>query len=171
MQFQGKCEFIYQMKPQRFDEAKAESARADASHGGAPHASELKLYRNGAPLTNGVLDAAGGIYACLTYERRMFITMITSGGDSQLVHLIFKDKVEYEQTLALIKNEFGLRVSTQDGKLVSYARSISEKLHDGIEIAIFDAQKEDDFVLCPSCGAKNKYDASMPYCMDCGEPL
>jgi len=158
MQYQGKCEYIYQMKPQRFDEAKASDGT-------------LSLTNNGTLLSFGRINVNSNVYACLTYERRMFITFITDGRDSDIVHLIFKNSEEYSNTLSLIKDNLKLKVSPQDGKLVSYARSISDKLRDGIQINIFDAQNDEDFVTCPSCGAKNKYDPSMPYCMDCGESL
>lgn len=131
----------------------------------------LQLMHSDAPLSNGTIKAGTDIYACLVYDHCRIITFITSGSDSQVINLIFSSDKEYSETLSSLNEIAGIEISSQDSKLISYARSISEKLRAGITVSIFDSVKKDDFITCPCCGVQNSKDSGFPFCLECGEPL
>lgn len=158
MQYSQQCTYIYQKRPQTCSQLKA--------------AGDLLCCLNdGRPLNNGILKARTGIYSCMSYDKRRVIALITDGPASEVINLIFKDDSEYKETLRFLKDSFGLNISVQDCKLISYARNISEKLRIGVEVKVFDAQSDDDFVICPECGVKNHKDSGMPFCLECGAAL
>lgn len=130
------------------------------------------LSRSGATLDNGIIHTSERIYACLNNDQLRFINIITEGSESEVLFLIFWNDQEYADTLKQLKSNYSdLRFSNQDIKLNSYARAISAKQRDGININIVDAIEEDNFIECPSCGALNDKASGLPYCLDCGEDL
>ena len=121
-------------------------------------------------LGEGIVKTGEALYACMSYDKRHIITIITNGADSEVINIIFRSDDEYRAALRLMAAH-RLEVSPQDSKLISYARSISAKVRIGTEVRVFDAQLEDDFVVCPACGVKNPKDSGMPFCLECGEPF
>lgn len=158
MNYEYKCNFVYQLRPQICDEIES----GDGS---------LALRCNGKMLDSGIIKTGSNIYACLVYDHCRIITFITDGRDSEVINLIYSSDGEYNATLALLSNVCNIPVSVQDSKLISYARSISEKLRSGISVSVFDSVKEDDFITCPACGVQNAKDSGFPFCLECGEPL
>ncbi|MCQ2567334.1 MAG: hypothetical protein MJ127_02900 [Mogibacterium sp.] len=158
MNYEYKCNFVYQLRAQLCDEVEAEEGA-------------LTIRRNGETLDFGNIKTGNNIYACLVYDHCRVITFVTDGRDSEVINLIFSSDGEYDATLALLSNVCNIPISVQDGKLISYARSISEKLRSGISVSVFDSVKEDDFIICSACGVQNAKDSGFPFCLECGEPL
>ena len=158
MNFRNECIYVYNRRPQYFDCI-------------LPIGELLCLKSGDSSLDFGTIKTRDSIYACLVYDHCRVITLITAGSYSDVICLIFRDDEDYSAALQLMKSDFSMKISKQDGKLISYARSISEKLLSGIEVAVFDAVDEDDFIVCPACGVQNAKDSGFPFCLECGEPL
>lgn len=158
MNYYEKCYYIYNMQAQLCNELVFTD-------------NLLQLMHSNSPLNNGNIKAGTCIYACLVYDHCRVITIVTSGPDSEVINLIFSSDKEYNETISFIRELPGFEISNQDSKLISYARSISEKLRSGIAVSIFDSVKKDDYITCPNCGVQNSKDSGFPFCLECGEPL
>ena len=159
MNYLNKTYYVLNKKPQLFDAADFNDKF-------------VVLTKSGATLDYGTIHTDERIYACLSNDQLRFINIITAGSDSDVLFLIFWNDQEYADTLKQLKSKYpDIRFSNQDIKLNSYARAISAKQRDGININIVDAIVEDNYIECPSCGALNDKASGLPYCLDCGEDL
>lgn len=134
----------------------------------------LMLLKNeNSPVDHGVIKMSDdSVYAILFCDELKNISVITASSSSKVLSLIFAEESDYEAALKDIKNNCpNIRLSKQNIKINSYANSISEKLRDGIEISIADAQDEDDVIICPVCGVANDKNSPIPFCMECGASL
>lgn len=123
------------------------------------------------PLANGTVRLGRELYACLRYDKCRIITLISDGQNSETIVLVFRDTDDYMETLMKLSCLPDVEISIQDSKIISYARSISDKLRIGTKVRIVDAQDDDDFIICPVCGVKNDRDSGFPFCLECGEPF
>lgn len=153
-----RCLYIYDRRPYSFDTVIAAGET-------------LSIQSEGRILDNGVMKADSDIYSCMVYDKCRIITIISKGLESSVSNLIFRESADYDNAVRKFKDDLGLKISVQDGKVISYARSISEKLRAGIEVNIFDAVNEEDFIVCPACGVKNDRNSGFDFCLECGEPL
>lgn len=154
----GKNIFIINKKPQFFSTLTLSG-------------SEIALKSDsGSILQNTPVTLGKNIYACLYCDKLKNITLIVKEPDPYTASIIFSEESVYKEALkSLKKNAPSLLFSPQNEKINGYAAGITEKLAEGIEIKIIDAQKEDSIVYCPLCGTQ--CDPGIPYCMECGAEL
>lgn len=121
-------------------------------------------------LSGSQFPLGNNIYACLYCDKLKNIIFILKEPTPYTASVIFAEKNEYKKALKLLKDTApALLFSPQNEKINGYATGITEKLTEGIEIKIIDAQKEDSIIYCPNCGTQ--CDPSIPYCMECGSSL
>lgn len=159
MKVENRCVYVRDRAPQEIDELRVA--------GGL-----LILLKDGSPADHGIIRMATDVYGCLSSDDIRYISIVTEGKDSRVLTIIFWDDEDYEEALGLLKHSYkSVNFFEQNNKINSYAVSISEKQRSGIDVTIFDTVVPDDMVECPSCGALNDKDPSMPYCLDCGALL
>lgn len=125
---------------------------------------------DGAVLVPGIIRGGEQVYGILFCDSLRNLTLVLRTPAVHIVTLIFVEEAAYEEAKALLKTLFqGKRFSAQNFKINSYARSIAEKLADGVELQIVDAVFAESVVVCPECGMQ--CEPGMAYCMDCGAEL
>lgn len=124
----------------------------------------------GETLSGSQFPLTSDIYACLYCDKLKNIIFILRQPTPYTASLIFAEESSYENALKLLKEAApALLYSPQNEKINGYAAGITEKLSEGIEIKIIDAQKEDSIIYCPNCGTQ--CDPGIPYCMECGSSI
>ena len=123
-------------------------------------------------LDNGVINMADGIYACLHSADIRYICLVTEGDDSTVLTLYMDSLSEFEATVEDIQNTCpSLTISPQNFRVSQYAKSVAEKLREGVRLRIQDAQSDENIVECPECGVANEINPALPFCMECGAAL
>ncbi len=163
MEYKDKFIFVKSKKPQSVTEALFSSRT-------------IILKKDGSLVEGGIINLISGTYAILYCEDINNISIVTTGANSEVLTFFIEDDDEFDSTVDSIREvlrtcEASIPLSPQNIKLNSYAVSIAEKLRNGVELRIVDVRSDDDTVECPSCGAINDWNPSLPYCLECGSPL
>lgn len=110
------------------------------------------------------------IYVCFYCEELRNITILIKNEQVYNVTIIAKEINKFTKFLYNLQQKLTtVRFSQQDKKINGYAAAIAEKLREGIEVGIVDAAADTRVKCCPVCGME--CDPSIPYCMECGEPV
>nr|WP_314631910.1 zinc ribbon domain-containing protein [uncultured Mogibacterium sp.] len=124
----------------------------------------------GLPIDGARVNANEQLYSVLFYEKRHFISLVVKKPTPYAISLVFRNRADYDDVLALLEMTANkIRFSRQDFKVASYASRITDKLRDGVELAIMDAIDKSNVAVCPECGMEVPPGAE--YCMECGAEL
>ena len=149
---------IINKKAQRFSEMRV------AGH------TAVFLDEEGRPLDHGVLAFDDSVYTILSCSKvRLLMLVIEGRPDRKVEAVIWKDDDDFRTGAEVIEKASGMKISSQDLKINSYAWSISEKLDEGVRIRVADAVDTSGMLVCPECGMLNPKGSE--YCLDCGAEL
>ena len=124
----------------------------------------------GVPIDGARINTNEQLYTVLYYEKRHFMSLVVKKPTPYAISLVFRKGADYDDVFALLQMTASkVRFSCQNFKISSYANRISEKLRDGVEIAIMDVIDKSNVAVCPECGVEVPPEA--PYCMECGAEL
>lgn len=117
-------------------------------------------------LNAGEIDLNKDLYACLYCVQLRTIVFVINKGTAYTTSLILDNKVEFEEIVEYLKQECSTEPSEQNAKINGYAKSVVDKLNEGVTIKILDTKEEEKIKCCPVCGMQ--CDPNIPYCMECG---
>ena len=113
------------------------------------------------------IDLSKDVYACLYYGQLNTIVFIVQKEIAYMASLVLADAEQFRDILKRIKEACpSLELSEQNAKINAYAKSLVEKLQEGVAVTVIDIKKETDVKCCPVCGMQ--CDPNIPYCMECG---
>jgi len=122
---------------------------------------------DGRPVDYGVLPLGDSLYAMMSCDRVRLLMMVTDRqGAHDVIGVFWKDGADYEKECPMLGSVAGMKIYRQDLRIGSYARSIAEKLDEGVRIRVADAVDGSDMTGCPECGMLNP--RGTPYCLECG---
>lgn len=123
--------------------------------------------KEGMVLEHGKLDLKQDLYVCLYCRKLKYISYIVNKGRVFAASFIMEDEEQFEMTLKIITEACPeMKLSEQNAKISAYAKSLVEKLQEGVAVTVIDTKKETDVKCCPVCGMQ--CDPNIPYCMECG---
>ena len=128
------------------------------------------LNDDGKPLDFGMQPLDDSVYAMLSCEELRFIVIVTDRyGSHDVIDVFWMTDDGYEEGSRALSDVYGRRVYRQDNKLISYARSIAQKLDAGVRIGVADAVDASEMLTCRECGMLNPKGSQ--YCLECGAEL
>ena len=128
------------------------------------------LGKDGRPLDHGTLVLDDSVYALLSCEQvRTVAFVIDRQGERKVEGVLWQTDGEYREWSSALAAALGRRPVKQDFRIYNYARSIAQKLDEGVRLRVTEAVDESSMTVCPECGMLNP--KGTEYCLECGAEL